>query len=603
MTLTGTILSILVGACWLAAATHFFAGIRRSFSPTHLLFAVLAFATGAQSLAYIWIHHTHDAAQYVTGAKWGQAAGAVVSTTLVWFARFYTRSDDKLLPALITVIYAVLLVVNFSLPYGFFFDHLPTLTQFELPWGEFATIHVFGGFSRRLIATLFLNLAVFAYVYYACLRQYRRGQHYHAMTLALSISVVLLSIAGNIVITATGFRSLYLSSFGFLALVMMMMYWLSSDESFRTLVAQASESIFIADRRGRYIDVNTAGCELLGYSREELCRMHVFDVVAPEDLPHIREQRDTLLSGNVVRGSWTYRRKDGTYFPGELSSRLLPDGRMLGILRDVTEQQKVLRSLEERVAARTAEYAELNRQLESFAYSVSHDLRAPVRAIGAFSTVLKQEHSTRLDTEGRRHLDRIIAAAGHMNELIEGLLQLAKVSHQALYSESVDLQALVKRIIRTLQERDPERKIDIACANLPAVRGDERLLSIALHNLIENAWKYTSRTSQARIEVGWQEEPDRTVFYVRDNGAGFDMQFAEHLFEPFRRLHSAKEFSGTGIGLATVARVIERHGGHIWAQAALDQGATFYFTLAPRAIREPHESRSAKRREPQRIAS
>jgi PAS domain S-box-containing protein len=568
-----------------------------------LLFAVLAFATGAQSLAYIWIHHTHDVAQYVTGAKWGQAAGAVVSATLVWFARFYTRSDDKLVPSLITAIYAVLLVVNFSLPYGFFFDRPPTLTQFELPWGEFATIHVFGGFSRRLIATLFLNLGVFAYVYYACLRQYRRGQHYHAMTLALSISVVLLSIAGNIVITATGFRSLYLSSFGFLALVLMMMYWLSSDESFRTLVAQASESIFIADRRGRYIDVNTAGCELLGYSREELCRMHVFDIVAPEDLPHIREQRDTLLSGNVVRGSWTYRRKDGTYFPGELSSRLLPDGRMLGILRDVTEQQKVLRSLEERVAARTAEYAELNRQLESFAYSVSHDLRAPVRAIGAFSTVLKQEHSTRLDTEGRRHLDRIIAAAGHMNELIEGLLQLAKVSHQALYSESVDLQALVKRIIRTLQERDPERQIDIACANLPAVRGDERLLSIALHNLIENAWKYTSRTSQARIEVDCQEEPDRTVFYVRDNGAGFDMQFAEHLFEPFRRLHSAKEFSGTGIGLATVARVIERHGGHIWAQAALDQGATFYFTLAPRAVREPHESRSAKRREPQRIAS
>lgn len=603
MTLTGTILSILVGACWLAAATHFFAGIRRSFSPTHLLFAVLAFATGAQSLAYIWIHHTHDVAAYVTGAKWGQAAGAVVGATLVWFARFYTRSDDKLAPSLITAIYVVLLVVNFALPYGFFFDRPPTLTQFELPWGEFATIHVFGGFSRRLVATLFLNLAVFAYVYYACLRQYRRGQHYHAMTLALSISVVLLSIVGNIAITAAGFRSLYLSSFGFLALVMMMMYWLSSDESFRTLVAQASESIFIADRRGRYIDVNTAGCELLGYSREELCRMHVFDVVAPEDLPQIRAQRDALLSGNVVRGAWTYKRKDGTYFPGELSSRLLPDGRMLGILRDVTEQQKVLRSLEERVAARTAEYAELNRQLESFAYSVSHDLRAPVRAIGAFSTVLKQEHSTRLDTEGRRHLDRIIAAAGHMNELIEGLLQLAKVSHQPLYSESVDLQALVKRIIRTLQEREPERQIDFACANLPTVRGDERLLSIALHNLIENAWKYTGRTSQARVEVGCQDEPDRTVFYVKDNGAGFDMQFAEHLFEPFRRLHSAKEFSGTGIGLATVARVIERHGGHIWAQAALDTGATFYFTLAPRSIRESFDARGAKRREPERIAS
>jgi light-regulated signal transduction histidine kinase (bacteriophytochrome) len=216
---------------------------------------------------------------------------------------------------------------------------------------------------------------------------------------------------------------------------------------------------------------------------------------------------------------------------------------------------------------------------------------------------LQQEHSARLDTEGRRHLDRIIAAAGHMNELIEGLLQLAKVSHQALYSETVDLQSLVKRIIRSLQEREPERQIEIVCTNLPTVRGDERLLSIALHNLLENAWKYTSRTALPRVEVSCQDEPDRAVFYVRDNGAGFDMQFAEHLFEPFRRLHSAKEFSGTGIGLATVARVVERHGGHIWAQAALGEGATFYFTLAPRSVRESFDGRNAQRREPERIAS
>jgi len=595
MTLTGTILSILVGACWLAAITHFFAGLRRSFSPAHLSFALFAFATGAQSLAYIWLHHSTTVAEYVEAARWGSAAGAITVTSLVWFTRFYTRSDDHVFPIGLTAIYLALFIANLVLPYGLFFDHPPVLTHFDLPWGEQATIHVFGGFSRRLVATLLLNLVVIAYVFFACFRQYRRGQHHPAMTLAVSMSVVLLAVAANVVITSMGFRSLYLSSFGFLTLVMMMMYWLSSDESFRTVVAQASEGIFIADRRGRYIDVNAAGCELLGWSRDELCRMHVFDVISATDLPSVRAQRESLLSGAIVRGSWTFQRKDGSEFVGELSSRLLPDGRMLGMLRDVTEQLELLRSLEERVAARTAEYAELNRQLESFAYSVSHDLRAPVRAVGAFSSVLLNEHASQLSTEARRHLDRIISAARHMNELIEGLLQLAKVSHQALHRESLDLEQIVRTTLQRLRDRETERNVELVFKDLPRVRADHRLLSIAIQNLLENAWKYTSRRAHARIEVGCDTQSDRVVFYVKDNGAGFDMQFAEHLFEPFRRLHSAKEFSGTGIGLATVARVVERHGGQIWAQAAPDAGATFYFTLAPRSGRDALENRPITR--------
>jgi PAS domain S-box-containing protein len=585
MTLTGTLLSILVGACWLAAVTHLFAGVRRSFSRTHLSFAVFAFATGAQSLSQIWLHHALNAGDYVEAARWGITAGAISAAALAWFARFYTRSDDRIIPAALSVIYLACAAANLYLPYGFYFDQLPTLTRFALPWGEYATTHVFGGFRPRLIFTLILNLGTLTYVYYACVRQYQRGQRYPATTLAISTSLVLIAMAINVVIAAMGMRALSLSSFGFLVLVLMMMYWLSSDESFRTVVAQASEGIFIADVRGRYIDVNAAGCELLGWTRDELCKLHVYDVLVPQDIQDVAAQKDALLSGAVVRGRWRFKRKDGTQFTGELSSRLLPDGRLLGMLRDVTAQEELMRSLEERVAARTAEYAELNRQLESFAYSVSHDLRAPVRSIGAFSTVLMQDHARHLDAEAQRHLERISAAAGHMNELIEGLLQLAKVSHQALRSESVDLELLAKDVIRTLRDRDPERQIEIDCAKLPQVPGDRRLLSIALSNLLENAWKYTSRRPQAHVEIGCHSSDDRVVYYVRDNGTGFDMQYAEHLFEPFRRLHSAKEFPGTGIGLATVARVVERHGGRIWAEAAVDRGATFFFTLGSRAGR------------------
>lgn len=598
MTLTGTLLSILVGACWLAAITHFFAGLRRSLNRVHLSFAAFAFATGAQSLAFIWLHHATTVSQYVEATRWGSTGAALSAAALPWFARFYTRSEDRVVPAVLSAIYVACLALNLWLPYGFYFDQAPVLSQFRLPWGELATTHVFNGFSPRLMFTLLVNLCTFAYIYYACVRQYRRGQHQPAMTLAASMSVVLLAIALNVVIAASGLRSLYLSSFGFLVLVLVMMYRLSSDESFRTVVSQASEGIFIADTRGRYVDVNVAGCELLGWTREEMCRLHVYDIVDPDDLPKVALQKDALLSGAVVRGRWNFRRKDGSRFTGELSSRLLPDGRVLGMLVDVTAQEDLLRSLEARVAARTAEYAELNRQLESFAYSVSHDLRAPVRSVSAFSTVLLQEVAHQLAPEARRHLERISAAASHMNELIEGLLQLAKVSHQPLRNETVDIEALVNNVVRSMRDREPDRHVDIQCEELPNVSGDSRLLAIALQNLLENAWKYTSRRPHARIEVGCTSDRDRAIFYVKDNGTGFDMQFAEQLFQPFRRLHTAKEFPGTGIGLATVARVIERHGGQIWANAEPDRGATFYFalkSLTERQIPVAEEARPSPR--------
>jgi PAS domain S-box-containing protein len=579
MTLTGTLLSILIGACWLAAAAHFFAGVRRSFNPIHLSFATFAFATGAQSLAFIWLHHATDVHQYIEAARWGSTAGAISGAALPWFARFYTRSDDFFVPLALSLVYLACAALNMYLPYGYYFEQPPTLTWFQLPWGEVATSHVFSGFSERLLFTLVLNVATIAFVFYACFRQYRRGQRQPALTLALGMSLVLVMLAINVAISAAGFRSMYLSSFGFLVLVLAMMYRLSSDASFRTVVAQASEGIFIADTRGRCIDVNVAGCELLGWSRDELLDKHIHDIVASEDVPKLAEQQEALASGAVVRLRCNFLRKDGSTFRGELSSRLLPDGRFLGMLIDVTAQETLLRNLEERVAARTAEYAELNRQLESFAYSVSHDLRAPVRSVGAFSAVLLQEHGSELSAEARRHLERISLAAGHMNELIEGLLQLAQVSHQALRNESVDIAAMINNIVRAIRERAPDRQVEVICRELPLVSGDSRLLSIALQNLLENAWKYTSGRTHARIEIECVVESGRATFCVKDNGAGFDMQYAEHLFQPFRRLHTAKEFPGTGIGLATVARVVERHGGSVWAYAEPDKGASFYFTL------------------------
>jgi len=584
MTVLAAILSVLAGASWFAAVMHLIVGFGQSFDRTHLAFALLAAFAGGHAFVFIGLHQAPDAAHYVDAMRWAFSLGSLALAALPWFAHFYTAERGRWIPLTLSALYVAIALTNPLLPFGLFFDSAPRLVRFELPWGEIATVHGGGEFSPRAIAFWLLHACTFAYVYRACVMQHRRGQRRHAIALAASASIVVAAIVGNVLISAVGLHSLFFTPFGFVAPVLLMMFWVGSDERFRTLIAQATDGIFIADRRGRYVDVNAAGCALLGYTRDELCRMHVFDIVMPEEVPSVEQEKAALLRGNVVRREWQFRRKDGSAFTGELSGRMLSDGRLLGLLRDRTEQQHLMRSLEERVAARTAEYAELNRQLESFSYSVSHDLRAPVRAIAGFSSVLLQDHAHALNEEGRRHLSRIHAAAGHMNELIEGLLQLAQVSHHTLRNEEVNLSKFAQEVIQRLGEREPTRHVRFICAPSVTVRGDARLLRIVMHNLLENAWKYTSRTASAEIEFGCESANQGTTYFVKDNGAGFDMQFAEHLFEPFQRLHSATEFTGTGIGLATVARVVQRHSGRIWARAAPGAGATFFFTLASPAI-------------------
>jgi PAS domain S-box-containing protein len=588
MTAFSALILLLTGASWFAGLTHFVIGVRQISSPTHLIFAVLALLAGLHALMFVPLHHAPDVEHYVLAMRWALIFGSLTLGMLPWFAYFYAGATRLWPPVLLSALYLGLAITNLLLPYALFFDAPPRLVHFETPWGESMTNHAGIKSTFGVLVHWSVHLCLFAYVYRACIAQYRRGQRQHAVALAVSTTIIGIAMAANLVIGVAAPRTPFVAEFGFLALVLLMMFWVSSDERFRTLFAQATDGIFLADSNGRYIDVNDAGLALLGYSRNELRRMHVLDVVVPGHAAGVEIERTSLLDGRTIRSEWEFRRKDGSTFPGELSGRMLADGRLLGLVRDISEHKEIMRSLEERVAARTAEYAELNRQLESFSYSVSHDLRAPIRAISGFSAMLSQSHAHTLDEEGRRQLSRIEAAAGHMNELIEGLLQLARVSHQPLRNESVDLCALAQEIIHKLHEQEPTRRVDFQCSGTLHARGDSRLLRIVVHNLVENAWKYTSNTENARIEFGCDTSRGEAAYYLRDNGAGFDMKYAERLFEPFQRLHSATEFTGTGIGLATVARVVQRHGGKIWAEAALGQGATFFFTLGParpRAIR------------------
>lgn len=246
------------------------------------------------------------------------------------------------------------------------------------------------------------------------------------------------------------------------------------------------------------------------------------------------------------------------------------------------------RELEARVAQRTAELAERNRalvaanaELDAFAYSVSHDLRAPLRSIDGFSQVLLEDSAARLDAAARDALQRVRAASQRMGLLIDDLLALSRLTRADMRVASVDLSALAREVTAELERSAPERRVAVTIAPELSARGDPRLLRVALENLLGNAWKYTGRTPEARIEFGATARDGAPAFFVRDNGAGFDMQYAAKLFGAFQRLHPAGEFDGTGVGLAIVHRVITRHGGRVWAEGAVGRGATFYFTLEP----------------------
>ncbi|WP_236685545.1 sensor histidine kinase [Geobacter pickeringii] len=252
-------------------------------------------------------------------------------------------------------------------------------------------------------------------------------------------------------------------------------------------------------------------------------------------------------------------------------------------IRQRTRAEKEVRrlnaELEQRVRERTSQLEVSNRELESFSYSVSHDLRAPLRHIEGYSRILLDDFGDRIGEEEKQYLERICRSSDRMKELIDNLLKLARFSRWDLQMKSVDLSSLARQVAEELQSEEPQRRVTFRIADKLTVFADAELIRIALENLLGNAWKYTGRTENAVIEFDAAESDGRRVFFVRDNGAGFEMKHADKLFGVFQRLHSATEFEGVGIGLATVQRIVQRHGGRIWAEGEMGKGATFYFTL------------------------
>src|SRR5258708_1982022 len=368
----------------------------------------------------------------------------------------------------------------------------------------------------------------------------------------------------------------------------------ASEERFRNLAEAASNAILSADSRGNIVYCNRVAEQIFSYTSEELIGQSL-SVLMPERFRDGHRQGfdrflktgESRVIGKTVE--LAARRKDGTEFPIELSlsSWKTHEGAFFtGILNDITERKQaenVLQRQRKELAESNAGLVEANKELESFSYSVSHDLRAPLRTIDGFSHALLEDCADRLDDAGKTHLNRIRAATQRMGLLIDDLLNLSRLSRTEMHTQSLDIIALACSIARALQIAQPERRIELRIEDGLKTTADPGLLRVVLENLLSNAWKFTSKRESAHIAFGMARGNGTPAYFVRDDGVGFDPAYADRLFGAFQRLHATTEFAGTGVGLATVQRIVHRHGGHIWAESAVGQGATFYFTMGETA--------------------
>lgn len=374
------------------------------------------------------------------------------------------------------------------------------------------------------------------------------------------------------------------------------------SQLFRLAMASSGIGMAIVDLDGHWREVNAAFEKIFGYSASELVGHHVLEFTHPEDFELSRGYMRSVIDGSVpvLDAPKRYLRRDGSVLWAHLNVAMMRDSGgvpiyMIAQLRDISAQKEaeqalhdLNRTLEQKVAERAAELRDANQQLRQFAYGVSHDLRGPLRAIDGFATQLERHSAAAMDDTGRDYLQRIRDNASRMSDLIDGLLELSRATSADMNLQQVDLSLLAEWVGAELQDADPDKRARIDVQPELQTYGDERLLKSLFTQLLGNAWKFSAQRERVEIEVRGSALAEGLQLSVRDRGCGFDMAYADKLFEPFQRLHGQVEGGGSGLGLAIAQRIVHRHGGRIWAESAPDAGSTFrvFFPVTPSDIDE-----------------
>jgi PAS domain S-box-containing protein len=362
-----------------------------------------------------------------------------------------------------------------------------------------------------------------------------------------------------------------------------------NEALYKSILDSSSDLVFLKDQDFKYLMINKAGALFFGKTSEEIVNLTDYDLMLKQnaDLCHMSDQEAILKNELIIQ----VEKIGSEHWETHKFPVLLPEGHIGvgGIIRNITEIikangeiQKLNSDLEERVKQRTLELERMNQELESFAYSVSHDLRAPLRAIDGFSGLLQERTKGKIDTESTRFIKVVRENTKRMEQLIKDLLFFSRASRTELKYTELNMMEIVKQICE--DEINPEicKKVDLEIHTLPSAQGDLSLLRQVWINLIDNAFKYTKQQKNPRIEIGSYPVEDQQIFYIRDNGVGFDPAYSKKIFGVFQRLHSSDQFEGTGVGLAIVERIIQRHGGAIWAESKENEGAKFFFSLPVR---------------------
>ena len=355
-----------------------------------------------------------------------------------------------------------------------------------------------------------------------------------------------------------------------------------AERKFKDLLEAAPDAMVVVNQGGEIVLLNLQAEKQFGYRRDELLGQQVKNII-PEGFAErliaddLRSDEDALAQQIGTGIELTGQRRDGSQFPIEIMLSPLESAEgvlVTAAIRDITARKRHERTLQEK----NSELQVAVSELDAFSYSISHDLRAPLRALDGFSQILLTQYEALLPAEARKYLQRVRDNTVQMGQLIDDLLRFARLGRQPLVKQLVPTGALVEQVLRDARQQVAGRSISVSVGDLPPVWGDAALLKQVFINLIDNAIKYTRLRDDAAVEIGSRKIGDEQVFVIRDNGVGFDMQYADKLFDVFQRLHRAEDFAGTGVGLAIVQRIVQRHGGRIWAEAAVDRGATFYFT-------------------------